>query len=104
MHRLINGCFFYRRTRRRKTRLDFEFWLLLHFQERTAWLRDADATIRELRRHLPRYEKSTVSLADFAEGVDDAVRRAKAAERDTPHHTRNPSTSVWRLVERIRAP
>ncbi|ASO19424.1 hypothetical protein FHR81_000901 [Actinoalloteichus hoggarensis] len=81
-----------------------EFWLLLHFRQWTAWLDDASMTIRELRRHLPRYDESRVSPPDLADGIDDAVRRAKAAERDTPHHTRNLSTSVWRLVERIRAP
>jgi len=51
-----------------------------------------------LRKHLPHYDKTRPRFADFAAGLDQAVRRAEKLGDD---HTRNPSTGVWRLVDAV---
>jgi hypothetical protein len=50
---------------------------------------------------VPGYDKARLVFADYARGVDDAVARAKRLDPDGVGYQRNPSTSVWRLVERI---
>jgi hypothetical protein len=79
----------------------FEFWLLLHFADHTAWLKDAAAAKAKLCRHVPGYDKTKLDFAAFASGMADAIergRRLSAAGRD---HRANPSTTVWRLAATI---
>ncbi|SRR6266516_2240425 len=67
-----------------------------------AALADCAATVRRLRRYLPRYDKTRLDFADFAKTVPDAIVRARALDAAaTTDHLQNPSTSVWRLVEKI---
>lgn len=53
-------------------------------------------------RHLPRYDKTKLSFADFAPGVDDAIERAQSrCDAVGAEHARNPSTGVWALVRQV---
>lgn len=80
----------------------FEYWLLLHFELCQAPLTCFDDVRTRLVKHLPRYDKSKLSFADFAPGVDDAVERARTrCEAVGTEHTRNPSTGVWALVRQV---
>jgi hypothetical protein len=54
-----------------------------------------------LRRHLPGYDKADLVYADYATGLADAVARAKGLDGTGTQHLINPSTSAWRLVEKI---
>lgn len=55
----------------------FELWLLLHFEDCTAYLEGYAATARRLCRHVPAYDKADLDFGDFATGVTAAVKRAK---------------------------
>jgi hypothetical protein len=57
-----------------------------------------------LKKHLPGYDKE-LDFAKVHPGYDDARGRAEALERAAEKQgepLRNPSTSVYRLTERIR--
>lgn len=79
----------------------FELWLLLHHEDHRAALFGCATAEKQLRRYLPRYDKTRLVFADFAKTVTEAIARAKALEPSGTDHSRNPSTSVWRLVEKI---
>jgi hypothetical protein len=74
----------------------FELWLLLHYEDCTAHLDGYPAAAQRLRKHLPAYDKASLDFRDFVGGVPAAVKRAKGLDPE-----RNPSTGVWRLVERV---
>ena len=84
----------------------FEFWLLLHFgYSRSTYTREGgrspcDNCIRDLRRHLPEYEKAARGMFQSLEGLlEDAKRNAKQAIADVNEtDERNPSTEVHELV------
>lgn len=82
----------------------FELWLLLHFQDHTAWIH-RDDVCRLLRcPHLPAYDKH-VNFERLAGAYEEAVRRALALEKRHASASMagaNPSTDVHRLTERIR--
>jgi hypothetical protein len=78
----------------------FEVWLLLHFEEGGPHVSGAAAAVRRLRRHLPAYEKAKLQFEDYAPGLRDAVDRARKLDDGSAVGT-NPSSGVWRLVERI---
>jgi hypothetical protein len=79
----------------------FELWLLLHHEDCRIAMRDCRAVLARLRRHLPMYEKANVDFGDYAKTVSDAVTRAKSLDPTGADHTKNPSSSMWRLVEMI---
>ncbi|GII91814.1 RloB family protein [Sinosporangium siamense] len=81
----------------------FDFWLLLHHKDHRAPFQAAGDAEKALKCVLPGWSKGNTRFADFRDGVDDACRRAKAADPEGENHMRNPSTSVWRLVESIQA-
>jgi hypothetical protein len=64
-------------------------------EDHRAHLSDCGAATTKLRQHIPNYTKK-VEFAMFAVGVKAAIERARALDR-----TGNPSTGVWRLVERV---
>ena len=85
----------------------FELWLVLHAREQTAWID----------RHAVQRLASTLGLADgkripvtarqaLVEGFETARQRARALdERHAGNGSpprENPSTDVWRLVDRLR--
>ncbi|QBS42196.1 RloB family protein [Nocardia sp. CS682] len=79
----------------------FEYWLLLHFEHcRAPMKRCGEDVTPRLRKHLPSYEKQDLDFGDFAEKLDDALRRAKRQCADFGgEYLTNPSTGVWALVE-----
>ena len=85
----------------------FELWLVLHAREQTAWID----------RHDVQRLASTLGLADgksipdnarqaLVEGFETARQRARTLdERHAGNGSpprENPSTDVWRLVDRLR--
>lgn len=79
----------------------FELWLLLHFVKHTAHLSDYASLRPKLARHLGNYDKNRLNTALFRDGVSDAVERARELDPTGAAFQLNPSTGVWRLVERI---
>ncbi len=78
----------------------FELWLLLHFEQCGSHLSQKEA-LRRLRRHVPDYDKTALRCEAFDPHRDAAVARAKALEERHGQPHRNPSSGVWRLVERL---
>lgn len=78
---------------------NFEFWLLLHFEDGSGIVSSHDCKVR-LTRHLPNYDKS-IDVSRLQSGVQDAVARAK--RRDNPRRSwpQSTGTTVYRLVESI---
>ncbi|MFC3492753.1 RloB family protein [Glycomyces rhizosphaerae] len=78
----------------------FELWLLLHFEDCGSELNQKDAR-RRPQKHLPDYDKSALRCEDFHPHQTDAIKRAKKLEAGHRETHLNPSTGVWRLVERL---
>ena len=87
----------------------FEIWLLLHFQDKTAFI-DRHKVIGELKAHIPHYEKSMRIDGDSklmnATNRNAAIQRAKSLEErhrnnNTPITDSNPYTDVYKLVEKL---
>jgi hypothetical protein len=82
----------------------FELWALLHFQDQSAHIERGN--VQHLcRSHMRGYEKE-IDYATLRPRYSDALRRAEDLERW--HDSRgtlgaNPSTTVHKLVERIRS-
>jgi RloB-like protein len=81
----------------------FELWLLLHFKDQRAWIHrhDAQAACRD---EIKEFEKR-IDFKEISHRVDAAVKRATDLERW--QETRgslgeNPSTTVHKLVERLK--
>lgn len=80
----------------------FEYWLLLHFELCAAPLVGYRDVEKRLTNHIPSYDKSHLIFADFADGVDDAIKRAQTRCTGVgTEHACNPSTGVWALVQQI---
>lgn len=79
----------------------FDYWLLLHHKDHRAPFQAAGEVEKALKSALPGWSKGTTRFTDFKDGVGDACQRAKAVDSDGGSHLRNPSTSVWKLVESI---
>jgi hypothetical protein len=80
----------------------FKLWLLLHHADRRAHCSGCTNVTARLKRHVPTYDKARLDFADFAGGIDSAVKRAKDLDPTGQDHERNPSTGLWRLVELIQ--
>src|SRR5262249_3811556 len=79
----------------------FELWLLLHHEDCRSRLETYAEVHARLVRYVSGYDKSELNITDFARGITVAVTRGKALDPTGADHIRNPSTSVWRLVEII---
>ncbi len=79
----------------------FEVWLLLHHDKCEARLANCRETTQRLRKHLPGYDKARLKFKDHAIGLDDAIERSRQLDPSGEDHSKNPSTGMWRLVERI---
>lgn len=80
---------------------NFEYWLLLHFEEGYGVSNARDCSER-LKRYLPDYDKNLDTRKISHSMVMDAVRRAM--QRDNPQcidWPRTIGTTVYKLVERI---
>lgn len=80
----------------------FELWALLHFKDQRAHI-ERGALHRECKRYMPGYDKKLPTATLFPL-LQDALRRA--SELDAWQESRgcsggNPSTTVYRLMERI---
>jgi hypothetical protein len=85
----------------------FEYWFILHFADYGKPLIDQDGVVRELKRHIPEYDKAQDVFDLVWACVDQAVRRAKAVKKSheaagTARHHRDPSTEVDEVVELLR--
>lgn len=79
----------------------FEFWLVLHHAVCGGHCADCGAAEGLLKRWLPTYDKTRLRFADHANGVSDAVKRAKVLDPTGRNHVANPSAGVWPLVEML---
>lgn len=82
----------------------FELWILVHFQAQTGGLTRQDAR-NKVRNYIPEYDKN-ISFGELKGRTDKAARRASKMEsdaRESGKATDNPTTSVWRLVEKLCA-
>lgn len=79
----------------------FEFWLLLHHDQCQMPFTNCTQVAVRLRQSVPGYDKRQLRFADFIGFIDGAIKRAKSLDPTAQDHLRNPSTSMWRLVERI---
>jgi hypothetical protein len=79
----------------------FEYWLLLHHTDSSTPTPKCDTVVNRLRRYVSSYNKTKLRFDDFRLGVVDAVARARKRDHTGEDWRRNPSTGVWRLVEKI---
>ncbi|MDP1858854.1 MAG: RloB family protein [Gemmatimonadaceae bacterium] len=80
-----------------------EIWLLWHFEDHASHI-DRRVLARRLRTFIPGYQKH-VRFDDLLAGYPDAVVRAKSMDaRHEANGTQNsnPSSGIYRLLERIR--
>ena len=80
----------------------FEYWLLLHFEDGSGVSSSRDCTQR-LMRYLPNFDKGHLEIQKLEPGIPDAIHRAEA--KDTPPCEDWPKTNgstVYRLVKSLR--
>lgn len=83
---------------------NFEYWLLLHFEEGTG-IKTRQECLTRLKRHLPNYKKDIDRKKITQELITKAIARAKL--RDIKHSNDLPLnwiTTVYKLVEKIVEP
>jgi RloB-like protein len=83
----------------------FELWALLHFRDQRAHI-ERGPLHHECKKYMPGYEKQLPS-AQMHPLCDDAMGRARDLDRwqiSRGCEGANPSTGVYRLMERIRGP
>lgn len=81
---------------------NFELWILIHFQDQTASLTRQDAA-HKVGTYIPGYDKK-ISFAELQGRTSKAVWRARKMESNATERgkaTDNPTSGVWRLVERL---
>jgi hypothetical protein len=83
----------------------FEVWYLLHYEYSTRSYMNADAVIRELKKHYPGYEKTSDMFPVLKDKMGNAITNAEkleayynAEERLHPDAKCNPYTNVNRLI------
>jgi hypothetical protein len=81
----------------------FELWLLLHVGDCNAY-RTTDQACELAQKHVPGFVGKRFTFASVVDGIDDAVRRARALSPGDPDSVRraNPATSVWTLLDLLR--
>ena len=87
----------------------FEVWYLLHYEYSTRSYMNADAVIRELKKHYPGYEKTSDMHSLLKDKMDEAIVRAErlenyhsAEEHQHPDVIFNPYTDVHKLVKLLQ--
>jgi hypothetical protein len=83
----------------------FELWLILHFQDQSAWL-DNDGACR-LRRRIDGSSDKGLDAAKYLALTGDAVRRGAELDKrhvrnDTPFPDNNPSSGMHRLLTAVQ--
>ncbi|MEW6710606.1 MAG: RloB family protein [Candidatus Riflebacteria bacterium] len=80
---------------------NFEFWLLLHFED-GAGISGSLSCVRRLKRFLPDFDKSIDKIRFNKDCIKNAISRAKEKDRPaTEDWPRTTGTTVYRLVEKI---
>ena len=86
----------------------FEIWYLLHYEYSTRSYMNADAVIKELKKHYSGYEKTSDMHPLLKDKMDEAIVRAErlenyhsAEEHQHPDVNCNPYTDVHKLVKMI---
>lgn len=86
----------------------FELWLILHYEDQTAHIERGPAQKRAWELLGCKKTLTEAALGDLEVHYDDAVKRAKALDKkhegDGSPARNNPSSEIWKLVERIRKP
>ncbi|WP_406114475.1 RloB family protein [Streptomyces sp. NBC_01014] len=82
----------------------FEVWLLLHFADHRAHVDTYKKLLPLLQRHVPGYDKTRVDFLAYRDGLASARERARKLDPSGADHTRNPSTGVWQLTDRMARP
>ena len=80
----------------------FEYWLLLHFENGGGVSGSRDC-IQRLKRYLPNFEKCHLEIQKIEKGIPDAIKRAE--EKDKPpcdDWPRTNGTTVYRLVKKLK--
>jgi hypothetical protein len=85
----------------------FELWLILHFQDRAAWLDNNEA--RRLRRQLDGSSDKGLDAAKYMPLTADAARRAAQLDRRHVQNSAifpqdNPSSGMHRLLAAVEPP
>lgn len=85
-----------------------ELWFILHYEDQTAHLDSTNAQKRSYELTGCKKTLTEAALKDLEARHEHAVKRAKALDKkhkgdgSPPRH--NPSSEVWKLVDRIRKP
>lgn len=79
----------------------FELWLILHSKNHTGPFQSAREAEKMLKALRPGWSKAATRFEDFEGGVGDACERARRLHEGDGLPP-NPSSAVWRLVEKIR--
>lgn len=82
----------------------FEVWILLHFEKTDASFNECDSVIQRVRHHMPRYKKADREcVKQLLPQLETALANARWLETRTGIANENPSTSVPRVIEHLRA-
>ncbi len=85
-----------------------EYWFILHFEQTTASLANADDAVKRLKIHEPDYEKSLVFMEKFVPQrilpkTNTAIKHAKSClaevEMTNTENFPNPCTTLHNLIE-----
>jgi RloB-like protein len=69
----------------------FEYWVLLHFEEKATPTTDCDAVVRYLRRkHFSQYAKGSCDFRDVVKNVQEASKRAERLRKPGIDQGANP--------------
>lgn len=84
----------------------FEYWILLHFEKSGASTYNCDEMVRNLKKHLPEYDKGSFDFSNIVAMVHDASLRAESLrkpglERGELPEKQNPCSEVYKLVNKL---
>lgn len=85
----------------------FEVWFIEHYGYTTKQFSSSSEMIQELRKHISGYNKSKDVFNDLYGNIDKAIQNAAKLDRhhesvgNTRGMQRNPSTEVYRIVEKL---
>jgi len=102
IEQLYNWCEIHSYTNLAVSNPQFEYWLLLHFEDGHG-VHNKSECLRKLKCHCPNYSKSNLETHKYTlSNVKDAIKRAKL--KDNPPCEKwpeNTGTTVYRMIERI---
>lgn len=79
----------------------FELWLLLHHSDHRSHLAGYQEVVARLKKSVPAYDKCALEFRDYVGGLAAAIARGRALDPEGRGYRVNPSTGVWRLVDKI---